>query len=108
MAKLTVKIEPEDIAERVIDDFKYKGKTIREWADMLTNPKTNGDKLRALSNEELAEAFAQRMVGLVCEVSNSFDCDFRPEIEKQLLEQNKADWLDWLQSPIDKENNYDT
>lgn len=102
MAELmTVKIEAEDIAERVLDEVTYKGKSIREWADMLTNPKTNGDRLRILSNEELAETFAWHMVELVCRVASNFGCDLGPE--KQLLfEQNKTDWFDWLQSPADR------
>lgn len=54
MAELTIKIKPDDIAERVIDDVAYKGKTTREWADLLTNPKTNADRIRAMSDEGLA------------------------------------------------------
>jgi len=54
---MTVKIDPADVAERVIDDITYKGKTIREWADALTNPKTKGDELRAMSDEEMADFF---------------------------------------------------
>ena len=64
---------------------------------------TNGDRLRILSNEELAETFAWHMVELVCRVASNFGCDLGPE--KQLLfEQNKTDWFDWLQSPADRGN----
>lgn len=101
MAKLTVKIEPEDIAERVIDGFKYKGKTIREWADMLTNPKTNGDWLRALPDEELANQLCNHACAL-CPIT---PCEGRMEIGREACYKR---WLNYLQSPIDKENNYDT
>jgi len=61
-------------------------------------PQTNRDWLRTLSNEKLAEVFAQQMVGLVCRVASDLGYDL--ETEKQfLLEQNKMDWLDWLKSP---------
>ncbi len=61
---------------------------------------TNRDRLRAMSNEELAEAFAQHMVDLVCRVVSNFDYDIGAE-KQFLLEKNKADWLTWLQSPTD-------
>ncbi len=61
---------------------------------------TNRDRLRAMSNEELAGAFAQQMVELVCRVVNNFSCDIGAE-KQFLLEKNKADWLKWLQSPVD-------
>ena len=61
---------------------------------------TNRDRLRAMSNDELAEAFAQHMVGLVCRVASNFDYDIGAE-KQYLLEKNKADWIQWLQSPAD-------
>ncbi len=73
----------------------------RLLAEALTQLKpTNRDKLRAMSNEELAEAFTQHMVDLVCRVASYFDCDIGAE-KQFLLEKNKADWLQWLQSPAD-------
>lgn len=63
-------------------------------------PITNADRIRAMSNEELAETFAQHMVDLVCRVASNFDCDIGAE-KQFLLEKNKADWLQWLQSPAE-------
>lgn len=63
-------------------------------------PKNNGDRLRAMSNEELAEAFAQHMVDLACRIASNLNNDIGAE-KQFLLEQNKADWLDWLQSPAE-------
>lgn len=44
-----------ETANRVLDEFEYNGKTIREWADLLANPQTNADRIRAMTDEELAE-----------------------------------------------------
>lgn len=44
-----------ETANRVLDEFEYNGKTIREWANLIANPKTNADRIRAMTDEELAE-----------------------------------------------------
>ena len=44
-----------ETANRVLDEYEYNGKTIREWADLIANPKTNADRIRAMSDEELAD-----------------------------------------------------
>lgn len=44
-----------EMANRVLDGYEYNGKTIREWADLIANPKTNADRIRAMTDEELAE-----------------------------------------------------
>lgn len=44
-----------ETANRVLDEFEYNGKTIREWADLIANPKTNADRIRSMSDEELAD-----------------------------------------------------
>ena len=87
MAELTIKIKPDDVVERVIDEVAYKGKTIREWAELLTNPNTNADRIRAMSNEELAN-----WVAWVCYKAYS---SWNPHYV-----QKPKEWLDWLQSPV--------
>ena len=64
MGELTmnIRIEPEDIANRVLDEVEYKGRTIREWADCLSNPKNNADRIRAMSDEELEWAIDPAIV----------------------------------------------
>ena len=42
-------------------------------------PMTNGDRIRAMSDEELAEVLMKQCSGRVCPLKNCFDC-----------------WLDWL------------
>ena len=46
-----------EAANRVLDEFEYNGKTIREWADTLAHPKSNGDRIRAMTDEELADLY---------------------------------------------------
>lgn len=49
-----------EMANRVLDEYEYKGKTIREWADLIAHPKTKADLIRTMSDEELAKFFAQQ------------------------------------------------
>ena len=37
MAEIFVEKMGKEIAEKVLDEYKYKGKAIREWADLLNN-----------------------------------------------------------------------
>ncbi len=60
MVELTVPIKidgfacVEDMAQAVLS-WTYKGKTIKEWADSISEPKTNGDLVRTMTDEELAD-----------------------------------------------------
>lgn len=45
------------VCNKMLDEYEYNGKTIREWADRISNPKTNGDRLRAMNNEELCNEY---------------------------------------------------
>lgn len=83
-----------------IDNYDYEPPDGCKTHGRCAKPMTNADCIRTMSDEELAEAFAQNMVGLVCWVASDFGCDIGAE-KQFLLEQNKADWLDWLQSPAD-------
>ena len=100
MGELTmnIRIEPEDIANRVLDEVEYKGRTIREWADCLSNPKNNADRIRAMSDEELAKRLCLRnhkcppgytsvFTPNCAEIYGCYDC-----------------WLDWLKSPAGDRN----
>ena len=69
-----------ETANRVLDEYEYNGKTIREWADLIANPKTNADRIRSMSDEELAK----KMSGLE---SFALTCGGGWPPEK---------WLDWL------------
>lgn len=95
MAKITVKIDPADVAERVIDEITYKGKTIREWADALTDPKTRADRVRTMNDEELAELLFN-----VCCIEGPFKCPaFVPDTHEDT--NCRAIWLDWLKSEVE-------
>lgn len=43
----------EDMAKTVLN-YTFKGKTLKEWADSVSKPKTNADRIRSMSDEELA------------------------------------------------------
>lgn len=44
----------EDLANAVLD-YSYKGRTLKEWDDSISKPVTNADRIRSMSDEELAE-----------------------------------------------------
>ena len=44
----------EEMAQTVLN-YTYKGKTLKEWADSISEPQTNADCIRAMTDEELAE-----------------------------------------------------
>lgn len=86
--ELKIKLDEKMIAEtanRVLDEFKYNGKTIREWANLIANPKTNADRIRAMSDEELAEKLATYI-----------ECDMCPGWPVTCEEKCTKYWLDWL------------
>lgn len=69
-----------ETANRVLNEYKYNGKTIREWADLIANPKTNADRIRFMTDEELAGWLAK----------NDPECD-SPEW-----------WLNWLRQDVEE------
>lgn len=96
MAELTVRIEPGDIVERVLDEKLYKGKTLREWADYIANPKTNADRIRAMTDEELAEWFGGSEAFCPPGQHETNECDACPDV-------CTGHWLSWLKSPVEVE-----
>ena len=89
MAELTIKIKPDDVVERVIDEVAYKGKTIREWADLLTNPKSNADRIRIYTLER--DAWGEYDPCVV--------------VEQSVKIRDKEDMLDWLRSLVGDDEN---
>lgn len=78
----------EELANRVLDEFEYEGKTIRQWANSLTNPMTNADRIRAMSDEELAEFFHDMIQDCGC---NNVPCQQFCKVSHCELA-----WLNWL------------
>ena len=75
-----------ETANRVLDEYEYNGKTIREWADLIANPKTNADRIRSMSDEELAMLLNPACPVGTCpdeEPHNCYKC-----------------WLDWLKQEV--------
>lgn len=97
MAELKVKIEPEDIVDRVLDTI-FKGRTLREWGDALTQPKTRADRIRAMSDEELAEWYSH--------LAPCCHCEAVPEERNQVIHPHNCyeKWLDWLRSEAKEEH----
>lgn len=79
--ELNIKFDEKMIVEtanRVLDEYEYKGKTIREWADLIAHPKTKADLIRTMSDEELAEWIIS------------------------ITEDDTEGWLDWLKQEVEK------
>lgn len=62
---------------------------------METKPKTNADRIRAMSDEELAEKVSVMTFCVACPVTG---CDANVG-----LDQCKDAWLAWLRSPAESE-----
>ena len=88
-----------EAANRVLDEFEYKGKTIREWADTLTHPQTNADRLRSMSDKELAERLATVPMSYeeVCPNPMPKECKGGD------METCIQCWLDWLRKEASDE-----
>ena len=69
----------EDIAQTVLN-YAYKGKTLKEWADSISEPQTNGDRIRAMTDEELAD-----YLDGVCH-----------DLWQMFVKDPQKMWLDWL------------
>lgn len=58
--KIPIKIDGfecvEDMAQAVLN-YTYKGKTLKEWADSISKPQTNADRIRAMTDDEIKEWF---------------------------------------------------
>ena len=79
-----------ETANRVLDEYEYNGKTIREWADLIANPKTNADRIRSMTDEELAQYMGDVQTWGGCPNYGARNCT-----------ENCADcWLDWLKQEV--------
>lgn len=81
-----------EVANSVLDEYEYNGKTIREWADLIANPKTNADRIRAMSEREFAEWLDA--------VSKAwYDEGYTKETDEPLMSpypSTASKWLEWL------------
>lgn len=86
--ELNIKFDEKMIVEtanKVLDEYEYNGKTIREWADLIANPKTNADRIRSMSDEELADWLLSQ--GCKAHITDEW-------CKKQ--RNCRACWLEWL------------
>lgn len=78
-----------ELAYRVMNEYEYNGKTIREWADLLTNQKTNADRIRAMSDEKLAD-FIYELGDVRCPEHGVRGC----------IQSCRYCWLTWLREDV--------
>lgn len=78
----------EELASRVLDDYEYKGMTVRQWADRIVNPKTRADNIRSMTDEELA-------TWLNCMQANAYHRGMLEQPVTAYPNNNEA-WLEWL------------
>ena len=92
--KIPVKIDGykcvEDIAQAVLN-YTYKGKTLKEWADSISKPQTNADRIRAMTDEELAE-----WLDNVCK--SAYDEGYTKDSEPLMspYPSTASEWFTWL------------
>ena len=85
MAKIEIPIKidgfkcVEDMTQAVLN-YTYKGKTLKEWVDSISEPQTNADRIRAMTDEELAE-----YLDGVCH-----------DLWQMFVKDPQKMWLDWL------------
>lgn len=86
----------EDMVQAVLN-YTYKGKTLKEWADSISNPQTNADRIRAMSDEELAVVIAWPYLASPPWCSEHTTC---PYISEDPTPCDKCA-LDWLKQEVE-------
>ena len=81
-----------EVANCVLDEYEYNGKTIREWADFIANPKTNADRIRSMSDEELAAFLLEATSNAIVVLG----------IGSNGKSKNAFDWYEWLKEEVRK------
>lgn len=102
--KIPIKIDGfecvEDMAQAVLN-YTYKGKTLKEWADSISKPQTNADRIRAMTDEELAD-----FIGGIFTIERDMWGDYDPRTvvtqEPRVEVRNKEDMLDWLKQEAEE------
>lgn len=96
--KVPIKIDEfecvEDMVQAVLN-YTYKEKTLKEWVDNISEPQTNADKIRTMSDKELAELFSNDNCGY---------CRIHDFCFAKGCQANCEDiWLDWLKEEAKEE-----
>lgn len=84
-----------DMAQAVLN-YSYKGRTLKEWADSISEPKTNADRIRAMTVEEWARLLARgchatRECPTICDSIHTYG---------QVVKSCEDCWLDWLKDEV--------
>lgn len=85
--KVPVRIDGFECVKDMVNtvlDYSYKGRTLKEWADSISNPTTNADRIRAMSDEELTEWLTNYVCSNVAPYANARGATYKGKL------------IDWL------------
>ena len=69
------------------------------------NKKTNADRIRGMSDEELAETMNQKAIDTICDIVCGGECNAIATLHKTSNQVCKEIILDWLRQPYEGEGN---
>ena len=79
MAEIFIEKLGKEIAEKALDEYEYKGKTIREWADLLSK----GDIVEVVRCKECRSFHDEEYCAVWCDATGNYDfCSFGERKEK--------------------------
>ena len=64
---------------------------------------TNADRIRAMSDEELASEMSQRSISTICDIACQGDCKAIATLNKTCGEVCKEIIMKWLQQPAEED-----
>ena len=95
----------EEIADHLLANgvrLETKEATSDKTSDKTSDdPMTNGDKIRAMSDKELARWLAKTQIANVCEALTIAHIPFEQPINMQ--EETEKECLEWLEQPVEDE-----
>lgn len=96
-AKIPIKIDGFQCIEEMVQvvlNYTYKGRTLKEWADSISEPQTNADRIRAMTDEELDKFLGE----IQWDVANY--CGGITEKQLYPIPEERGVWLDWLKQEV--------
>ena len=77
--------------------------TCGNWIQKPEKPLTNADRIRAMSDEELASEMNQRSISTLCDIVCQGDCKAIATLNKTCGEVCKEIIMKWLQQPAEED-----
>ncbi len=101
--KIPIRIDGFQCVEEMVQvvlNYTYKGRTLKEWADSISEPQTNADHIRAMTDEQLAELIGDTIdCGSCKDMANHDVCPVNTDNERNCYKY----WLDWLKQKVTEE-----